>query len=77
MQYNKGDGYVGKVGFQVEGHNLPYEITIFSKDGKDWGYGLFFLKESGNEEQLEAVEELLEDNDEVFELLVNAARSSL
>jgi len=77
MQYNKGDGYVGKVGFQVEGHKLPYEITLFSKNGKEWGYGLFFLKESGNEEQLEAVEEMLEDNDEVFEQLVEAAKSSL
>ncbi|TVY10561.1 hypothetical protein [Paenibacillus cremeus] len=77
MEHNKEEGYVGRVAFQVENHKLPYEITLFSKSGRDWGYGLFFWKESGSEEQIEEVEELLEDNDELFELLVNAAKAKL
>lgn len=77
MTYSKDDGYVGKVQFSVDGHNQDYEITLQSKRGTEWGYGLFFLKESGKEEQLEAVEDELEENDELFDLLVQAAKDKL
>lgn len=72
----KDDGYVGKVQFAVTGHRFEYEIVLHSKKGKEWGYGLFFLNQSGDEEQLEELEELLEDNDELFEQLVEAAKAA-
>jgi hypothetical protein len=77
MTYSKEDGYVGHVSFQVENHKTDYEITLVSKRGKDWDYALNFLNESGSEEDILAVEEDLEENDEWFDLLVEAARSKL
>ncbi|MCY9662106.1 hypothetical protein P5G65_17080 [Paenibacillus chondroitinus] len=72
MAYSKAEGYLGHVQFSVEGHEHPYEITLQSLRGKDdWSYALNFLSESGKEEDIEAVEELLEE-DEWFDLLVNA-----
>ncbi|GGA07775.1 hypothetical protein GCM10008018_61800 [Paenibacillus marchantiophytorum] len=77
MEFAKEDGYVGKVEFKVNGHEHPYEITLHSKRGKDdWSYALNFLNESGKEEDIEAVEELLED-DEYFDQLVDAAQKAL
>ncbi|RIX51690.1 hypothetical protein D3P08_14795 [Paenibacillus nanensis] len=77
MTYSKEDGYVGKVQFGVEGHENEYEITLHSKRGTDWGYGLFFLHESGKEEQLLALEDELEEDDELFDTLVEAAKAKL
>jgi predicted RNase H-like HicB family nuclease len=77
MTYSKEDGYVGKVQFQVDTHKYPYEIALHSKKGKEWSYGLFFLNEPGAEEDIFAVEDYLEENDEAFEQLVEAARKAL
>ncbi|MDQ6421616.1 hypothetical protein RB620_19500 [Paenibacillus sp. LHD-117] len=77
MTYSKEDGYVGKVQFRVENHVNEYEMTLHSKRGTEWGYGLFFLHESGKEEQLLALEDELEENDELFDLLVQAAKDKL
>jgi hypothetical protein len=77
MEYDKEDGYVGKVAFEVVNHKQPYEITLYSKKGKEWSYSLNFLHESGGEEEIEALEELLEDDDEIYEQLIEAARSKL
>jgi len=77
MTYSKEDGYVGKVQFRVDGHDNEYEITLHSKRGTDWGYGLFFLHESGKEEQLLALEDELEEDDELFDSLVQAAKDKL
>lgn len=77
MTYSKEDGYVGNVHFEVDGHQQGYEITLQSKRGNDWGYGLFFLSGSGNEEQLLEVEDEIEENDELFEQLIEAAKSAL
>lgn len=75
MRHSKEEGYVGQVAFRVEGHPLPYEITLYSTNRKEWGYGLHFLDESGSEEHISAVEEMLED-DEWFDQLVDAANAS-
>lgn len=77
MTYSKEDGYVGKVQFGMAGHDQQYEIALQSKKGNDWGYGLFFLHESGKEEQLLEVEEMLEEDDELFDYLVDAAMGKL
>lgn len=77
MEHSKEDGYLGHVEFKVEGHEHPYEITLQSPKGKnDWSYALNFLNESGKEEDIEAVEELLEE-DEYFDLLVDTAMKAL
>lgn len=77
MTYTKDSGYVGKVQFAVEGHKNEYEMALQSKKARDWGYGLFFLHESGNEDDLNAVEDELEENDEWFDFLVEAAMKTL
>lgn len=77
MTYTKESGFVGKVSFEIEGQPNQYEIALHSRKMTEWGYGLFFLNESGNEEQLLAVEDMLEDNDEMFDYLVNAAKEKL
>ncbi|UJF35846.1 hypothetical protein [Paenibacillus hexagrammi] len=76
MSHSKEEGYLGHVAFRVQGHTLPYEITLSSKTQKDWGYALNFLEESGTEEDILAVEDLLEE-DEWFDQLVEAAKKSL
>jgi hypothetical protein len=77
MTHSKEDGYVGNVQFQVDGHKAAYEITLYRKNGKEWMYGLHFHGESGDEEELFALEDLIDDNDEVFGKLVEAAKSVL
>jgi len=77
MTKSKEDGFIGAVHFEVEGHQQAYEMTLQSKRGNDWGYGLFFLSGSGNEEQLLRVEEEIEENDEVFERLIEAGLAAL
>lgn len=77
MSRSEEDGYVGKVQFEIEDYPGGYEIALQSKRGKDWGYGLFFLKESGDEEQLLALEERLEEDDELFDFLVETAKAAL
>jgi hypothetical protein len=77
MVYSKEEGHVGKVAFEVENHKQPYEIMLYSKKGKEWSYSLNFLQEPGGEEEIEALEELLEENDEIYEQLVEAAKIKL
>lgn len=77
MSYTKKDGFIGHVEFTAAGHPQAYEITFHSKDKKDWAYSLNFARESGEEEHIEAVEEALEDDDELFDRLVQAAMDRL
>lgn len=76
MSHTPEEGYVGHVQFTVSGHEHPYEITLFSKRGHDWMYGLHFQSTSGKDEQIEQVEEWLEEDDEAFESLVAAAKQA-
>lgn len=66
-------GYVGQVRFAAENHPEEYEITLFSKKGKEWEYGLHFAETSGSEERIDQVEAYLEEDDDAFEMLVEAA----
>jgi hypothetical protein len=69
--------YTGRVQFQVEGHDQPYEVALFSKNKRDWDYSLMFAKESGSEENMLLMEEMLENDDDLFDTLVDAAINSL
>lgn len=77
MSYSKEDGYLGKVLFTLEGHRSAYEITLQSNKGREWSYSLIFAKESGIEAEIEAAEALIEEDDDLFDALVEAAKSSL
>ncbi|WNQ12382.1 hypothetical protein MJA45_04855 [Paenibacillus aurantius] len=77
MTKDEESGYVGQVVFQLPGERNVYELTLQSKKARDWGYSLHFAKESGTEEELEAMEERLEEDDELFDRLVGEAMSRL
>ncbi|MEX2415906.1 MAG: hypothetical protein WD424_07165 [Paenibacillaceae bacterium] len=76
MNYDIETGYTGQVEFAVEGHKCPYEVMMHSLKGNEWSYGLHFLGEPGNEEEIFALDEYIEDNDECFDQLIEAARKT-
>lgn len=65
--------YVGRTVFTIENHKEPYEITFSSKRGTEWDYSLSFAAEPGNEEQFLETDAMLENDDEVYNLLLDAA----
>lgn len=71
------EGYLGRVTFTVAGHRAAYEIVLQSKKGKDWGYSLNFLAESGKDVEIEAVGAYLEENEDAFDQLIEAAMQEL
>jgi hypothetical protein len=75
MSHNKEEGYLGHVEFLVQEHPKAYEITLQSKNDRDWNYSLIFAGEPGKEEHILQVEEQLEQDDDLFDQLVAAARS--
>lgn len=77
MEFSEADGYVGKVAFEVDGHKEPYEIVLHSKRGKEWSYGLFFLNQPGDEDQILKVEDWLEEDDDAYYKLIDAAKKTL
>ena len=77
QMFRDADGYVGTVRFEAKGHSQPYELTLHSKSGEDWGYSLLFYGKSGVESEIMAVEERLEEDDELFDKLVGAALESM
>ncbi|MCZ8513526.1 hypothetical protein O9H85_14000 [Paenibacillus filicis] len=77
MSHSKEDGYIGRVEFSVEHQAHPYEITLHSKNAKEWMYSLNFARESGPEKDILLLEEQLEEDDELFDRLVEAAKSRL
>ncbi|MFD2331908.1 hypothetical protein ACFSR7_21860 [Cohnella sp. GCM10020058] len=77
MTKDEVNGYVGKVVFEVEGHDAAYEMALQSDKGKEWSYSLFFAGKSGSEAQIDAVDAEVESNDELYERLVDAAVDAL
>jgi len=73
MRKDEDGSYVGKTIFQVDSHKADYEITFYSKKGREWDYSLHYAKESGAEEELLAVDERIEQDDEWFDSLLDAA----
>jgi hypothetical protein len=76
MIYDQETGYTGQVQFSVEGHKSSYELTLHSTKGNEWSYGLHFLGEPGIEDEIFKLDEYIEDNDECFDQLVDAARTT-
>lgn len=77
MHKDSEGAFLGKTVFEVEGHKAAYEITFYSKRGKDWDYSLHFAQESGLEEQLKQVDAALEEDDDWFDALLDAAEGKL
>jgi hypothetical protein len=73
MSHSEETGYVGRVQFEVAEHRKPYEVTLQSNNGRNnWSYALNFWNEPGSEEDIQAVDEMLEEDDAFFELFVIA-----
>lgn len=77
MSYSKEEGYLGSLHLKVEGHSSEYEMSLQSNKGRDWGYSLFFLNGFGNEEQMLALEDEIETNDELFDTLIETAKAAV
>jgi hypothetical protein len=77
MEQHADSGYVGQVQFTLESHKSTYEITFFSKKGRDWDYSLNFAQESGSEEELLAADALIEEDDELFDQLLDAVEAHM
>lgn len=77
MDKQEDQSYLGKTIFRVTGHKRDYEITFYSKKGKDWDYSLHFANESGDEDQLSAIDTRIEEDDEWFDTLLDAALDTL
>ncbi|WP_410511383.1 hypothetical protein PaeBR_14945 [Paenibacillus sp. BR2-3] len=73
MRRNEDGSFVGKTIFSLDNHKAKYEITFFSKRGSEWDYSLSFADEPGNEEQFLQTDALLENNDDVYNQLLDAA----
>ncbi|KTD86574.1 hypothetical protein [Paenibacillus etheri] len=73
MSRKEDKSYVGRTIFTLENHKAPYEITFFSTRGTEWDYSLSFAGEPGSEEQFLETDALLENNDEVYNQLLDAA----
>jgi len=71
------EGFRGSVAFRADGHKQPYEVSLWSKDGSMWDYSLSFAHQSGPEEEIIQIEEALEEDDELFDLLVDTAMERL
>lgn len=73
MQRDEENNFVGYAVFSVEGQAAAYEITFLSKNGKDWDYSLNFAGEPGPEEEFLKVDALIEEDDDLFDDLLDAA----
>ncbi|MDO7904857.1 hypothetical protein Q5741_00350 [Paenibacillus sp. JX-17] len=77
MKRDDEGAYLGQTIFQAEGYQSTFEITFFSKRGKEWDYSLHFTGDSGVEEEMLAVDALVEENDDVYDELLDAAWNKL
>ncbi|MBG9792984.1 hypothetical protein ABD76_10995 [Paenibacillus dendritiformis] len=77
MKKEADGSYLGHVAFRPEGFQSAYEVTLFSKKGKEWDYSLSFAGDSGSEEEILTLDDRLEEDDELFEELLEAAWRTL
>lgn len=77
MHQDEEGAFLGKTIFEVEGHKAAYEITFYSKRGKEWDYSLNYASESGIEAEFLMVDGKLEEDDELFDMLLEAAEQTL
>jgi len=77
MKKNEENHFIGHTLFSIEGYKDLYELTFFSKRGKEWDYSINFAKESGKEEDLLTIDKFIEEDDELFDQLLDAALDAM
>ncbi|EJW17887.1 hypothetical protein M5X00_10440 [Paenibacillus alvei] len=77
MHQDEDQHYLGQVIFELENVKSPYEISFFSKNGKDWDYNLHFTAQSGDEEEFYELDARLEEDDDLFDELLSASWNTL
>jgi hypothetical protein len=77
MEQDKDRSYSGFVRFRTDSGETVYELSLGSKDGGEWLYNLHFTEASGNDEQMDAVSELIDEDDEIFDELLQSALNNV
>jgi hypothetical protein len=65
--------YSGFTKFQANQAPTIYELSLASDDGNDWMYNLHFTENSGTDELMDQVSNWIDENDEAFDELLQAA----
>lgn len=73
MRRHEDRSFVGKTIFSMDNHKANYEITFFSTRGTEWDYSLSFAGEPGSEEQFLETDAVLENDDDAYNQLLDAA----
>ncbi|WP_318245285.1 hypothetical protein [Paenibacillus gallinarum] len=69
--------WLGNTVFTIGESKTEYEISFFSKNGKDWDYSLHFAAEPGVEEEFLQLDARLEEDDDLYNDLLDAAIDSI
>lgn len=77
MRQEEDGSFLGQAVFKMEGQKSAFEISLFSKKGKEWDYSLHYAEGERIEEELLAIDELLEEDDDLFDMLLDAARDTM
>lgn len=77
MRQEEDGTFLGQAVFNMEGQKSTFEISFFSKKGKEWDYSLHYAEGERIEEELLAIDELLEEDDDLFDMLLDAARDAM
>ncbi|OZB95220.1 hypothetical protein [Paenibacillus sp. XY044] len=77
MKLDEEQHYVGHTIFTLEGQKSKYEVTFFSKRGNDWDYSLNYADESGVEEEMLQADARLDQDDDLFDALLDAALDTM
>ncbi|MCM3783774.1 hypothetical protein M3231_12390 [Neobacillus mesonae] len=77
MGKNENNEWLGSTVFVMGENTVEYEISFFSKNGKDWDYSLHFADEPGEEEEFLKLDAQIEEDDELFDDLLDAAIESI
>ncbi|MNW24035.1 hypothetical protein D3C74_07460 [compost metagenome] len=77
MRKEEDGSFLGQAVFKMEGQKSAFEISFFSKKGKEWDYSLHYAEGERIEEELLAIDELLAEDDDLFDMLLDAARDTM
>jgi hypothetical protein len=77
MIQGKDQSYSGYVRFRTEGGHTVYELSLGSEKGDEWLYNLHFTEESGDDEEIDEVSRLIDEDDEIFDELLQSALNNV
>lgn len=73
MGKNEDNEWLGSTVFTIDESPVEYEISFYSKRGKDWDYSLHFAGEPGEEEEFLKLDARIEEDDDLFDDLLDTA----